>query len=87
MTRTIPNDNPKYPVSSLPPDFVAEITSSQIEANKGWAPENDKLIDNRVANCPMCKAPGMNTCWGYWKFTCGAEVLTCGDVSESCKAD
>lgn len=79
--RVIPNDNPRHPLESLPPAFVTGITNAQIEANKGWAPDNDGLIDQRVAECPECKAPGMNTCWGYWAFTCGAEVGPDGDVS------
>lgn len=82
--RIIPNDNPAFPVASLPPDFVREITRAQVEGNKGWAPDNDGLIDNRVVNCPDCNAPGMNTCWGYWAFTCGAEIMPDGEISEPC---
>jgi hypothetical protein len=83
-SRVIPNDNPDHPVASLPDDFVAAITESQLQANKGWAPEADSLIDNRVVECPDCKAPGMNTCWGYWAYTCGAEVLSDGDQIKPC---
>lgn len=81
----IPNDNPAHPVASLPADFVKEIIAMQIDANSGWAPDNDGLIDNRVTVCPSCGAPGMNTCWGYWLFTCGAEVGSDGDETEPCK--
>lgn len=84
--RIIPNDNPDHPVESLPANFVAAITESQVAANKGWAPENTGLIDNRVATCPDCGAPGMNTCWGYWAFTCGAEIGTDGEPNEACGA-
>ena len=82
--RIIQNDNPEHPVSGLPSEFVKEITGAQVDANKGWAPDNAGLIDNRVINCPSCRAPGMNTCWGYWAFTCGAEVGSDGDMSEPC---
>lgn len=84
MTTIIPNDNPKHPVESLPADFVAAITAAQINANKGWAPENDGLIDHRVFNCPDCGAPGMNTCYGYIAYTCGAEILSDGTPDEAC---
>lgn len=85
--RIIPNGNRDFPVGSLPKDFVSAITASQIEANKGWAPDNDGLIDRRVVNCPRCGAPGMNTCWGYWAFTCGAEIMPDGAVCEPCGKD
>lgn len=32
------------------------------------------LLDLRQASCPQCRAPGFNTGWGYFAFTCGAEV-------------
>lgn len=83
--RIIPNDNPAHPVSGLPADFVNAITESQVQANKGWAPDNEGLIDNRVAHCPVCAAPGMNTCWGYWAFTCGSEVGSDGEFTGDCK--
>lgn len=82
--RIIPNDNADHPVNTLPTEFVAAITASQIDANKGWAPDADCLIDERVTHCPQCNAPGMNTCWGYWLFTCGAEVMPDGEITEPC---
>lgn len=84
--RIIQNDNPAHPVESLPPDFVAKMREGQISANKGWAPDADDLIDRRVVNCPDCGAAGMNTCWGYWEFTCGAEILPDGEPNEPCKS-
>lgn len=68
----------------LPAEFVAEIRSAQIEGNSGWAPDMDDLIDRRVVYCPDCGAGGMNTTWGYWRFTCGAEILTDGEPSVPC---
>lgn len=82
--RIIQNDNPAHPIESLPPEFVAAIRKSQFEANKGWAPDADDLIDRRVTICGKCGAPGMNTCWGVWGFTCGAEVFPDGEVCEPC---
>jgi hypothetical protein len=41
-------------------------------------------IDLREVECPTCEAPGFNTGWGYWRFTCGAETLTCGEPSAPC---
>jgi hypothetical protein len=71
-------------VDALPPEFVTAITDAQIAANKGWRPEGKTLVDWRINHCPDCGAPGMNTCWGYWAFTCGAEVLSNGDIDEPC---
>jgi len=85
--RIIPNDNSRHAVASLPPKFVLEITSAQVHANRGWAPDNHGLIDNRVAECPSCGALGMNTCWGFWLFTCGAEVMPDGEISKPCKTE
>lgn len=45
-------------------------------------------IDAREFKCPSCQAPGFNTGFGYFKFTCGAEVLTVdGDFTEACPSD
>lgn len=85
-SRQIPNDNPTYSVADLPAEFVDSIRKMQIDANKGWAPDADDLHDCRVVHCPTCKAPGLNTCWGVWQFTCGAEVHSDGEVSEPCEA-
>ena len=74
-------------VSELSPEFVAEITAAQIEANKGWAPDIDGLIDRRVTECPKCLSLGMNTCWGYWAFECGFELTPDGDESAPCNGD
>lgn len=83
-SRIIKNDNPTVSVISLPLDFVEAIAEAQIQANKGWAPDMDGLIDLRVVECPVCSAPGMNTCWGYWKFTCGAKIFSDGEVETFC---
>lgn len=32
-------------------------------------------LDLRQAHCPHCEAPGFNTGWGFWQFTCGLELL------------
>ena len=45
----------------------------------------NQVIDTREMKCPLCKAPGFNTGWGYWRFACGAEQMTDGDMSTSCK--
>lgn len=84
--RVIQNDHPTVTVEHLVPAFVAAITEAQINANKGWAPDASNLIDRRIVECPDCKAPGMNTCWGYWAFECGAEILSDGEQSEPCGA-
>lgn len=44
------------------------------------------VVDLREAHCPQCSAPGFNTGWGVWKFTCGAEVHTDeeGTFAEHC---
>lgn len=45
-------------------------------------------LDLRQVECPACRAPGFNTGWGAWRFTCGAEVLGGEDVdfTEPCGA-
>jgi hypothetical protein len=40
--------------------------------------------DTREVTCAGCQALGMNTGWGYWKFRCGAEVLSDGEHSSEC---
>ena len=82
--RVILNDNPHLSPDDCGAEFVAAIRASQIEANKGWAPDADDLIDRRMVNCPDCGGPGMNTCWGYWAFECGAEIGGDGDVNQPC---
>lgn len=57
------------------PQFVEAITEAQVRANLGWRPDGKDIVDKRIVECPNCGAPGMNTCWGYWAFTCCAEVL------------
>lgn len=42
-------------------------------------------IDARQFECPICKAAGFNTGWGYTMYTCGSEVLSDGEISVSCK--
>lgn len=46
------------------------------------------LIDIRQAACPECGAPGFNTGWGIFAYTCGAETLTDedGGFAEPCGA-
>ena len=34
--------------------------------------------------CEHCGALGLNTGWGWWAFTCGAEVLSDGHVDVPC---
>lgn len=41
-------------------------------------------IDIREAHCPHCDAPGFNTGWGFYRFTCGLEVLSDGEESSGC---
>jgi hypothetical protein len=41
-------------------------------------------IDLRQASCPDCTAPGFNTGWGFWRFACGAEILSDGEPCEPC---
>lgn len=53
--------------------------------NAGFNDRNGHpLADLREAHCEGCGAPGFNTGWGYWKHTCGAEVLSDGEESEPC---
>ena len=52
---------------------------SQQEAGFG------STIDLRETKCPRCDASGFNTGWGYWAFTCGAEILSDGTKSKSCE--
>jgi hypothetical protein len=60
-------------------DLLTECLSAQRDA--GFTFE-----DRREEKCPDCKAPGYNTGWGYWAFTCGAEILTCGEIDVPCAA-
>ena len=41
-------------------------------------------IDLRQAACPDCGRAGFNTGWGFFKYVCGAEILSDGEVSEQC---
>ncbi len=41
-------------------------------------------LDLRRPSCQDCGAPGFNTGWGYWRFGCGAEVLSDGEPGEPC---
>jgi len=74
-------------IDDLPSDFLEEITAAQVEANQGWKPENTELIDTRIFDCPECDGPGMNTCYGYIAYACGAELVVGDDhLSEPCMA-
>ncbi|MCP5087904.1 MAG: hypothetical protein GY952_14015 [Rhodobacteraceae bacterium] len=42
------------------------------------------VVDLREELCPDCNAPGFNTGWGFLRFTCGAEILSCGEEAEPC---
>lgn len=42
--------------------------------------------DIRESKCPACEASGFNTGWGYWAFTCGAEIISDGTPAEPCGA-
>ena len=66
------------------PDFVAEARDAQIKANAGWEKPPSDFVDTRIFECPDCKSPGLNTCWGYVAYVCGAEILSEGEVSEPC---
>ena len=44
-------------------------------------------IDIRQGECPECAAPGFNTGWGVWRFTCGAELHGDSGVAEPCGVD
>lgn len=59
--------------------LLDECLSSQ--KNAGF-----KFEDRREEPCPLCKAKGFNTGWGYWKYECGAEVLTSGEIDQECCA-
>ncbi len=41
-------------------------------------------IDLREGKCSDCNASGFNTGWGVFKFTCGAEILTDGEMTTPC---
>lgn len=71
-------------VDNVSHDFLLSITDAQVSANKGWNPDNTDLIDKRVVACEQCKAPGMNTCYGYWAFECGAQIGSDGEEHEPC---
>lgn len=59
--------------------FVERIKSEQVAANSGWKKPPTDFVDRRVFTCPTCKAPGLNTCFGYVAFTCGSEWMPDGD--------
>jgi hypothetical protein len=40
--------------------------------------------DRRKIECRECGAPGFNSGWGYWRFECGAEILTDGTPDKDC---
>ncbi|MCK6440360.1 MAG: hypothetical protein L6Q71_09195 [Planctomycetes bacterium] len=44
------------------------------------------VVDLRVCRCPDCNSKGFNTGWGYWLFSCGAEILSDGTPGEPCSA-
>lgn len=43
-------------------------------------------IDLRHFECPSCRGAGFNSGWGFFRFTCGAEILTGddGDITNPC---
>jgi hypothetical protein len=41
-------------------------------------------LDLRVVKCPRCDADGFNTGFGFWRFSCGAEILSDGTPGEPC---
>ncbi len=43
-------------------------------------------LDVREVKCADCGASGFNTGWGFWRFSCGLEVMTDGEPSEPCGA-
>lgn len=43
-----------------------------------------KRVDLRQVSCVDCGAPGFNTGWGYWRYLCGAEILSDGEPSAPC---
>lgn len=69
---------------ALDPDFEEAIRLSQMEANKGRRQPSDGIVDPRVVRCPECGDLGMNTCWGYWAFQCGNEILSDGTPDGGC---
>lgn len=42
------------------------------------------VIDIRQARCQNCEAPGFNTGMGFWLHSCGAEILSSGEVCKPC---
>lgn len=42
-------------------------------------------LDLRQFPCPLCKEPGFNTGYGFWQHTCGAEVMSSGEIDVPCK--
>jgi hypothetical protein len=42
-----------------------------------------KFEDRRKVTC-RCGASGYNTGWGWWRFECGAEVLSDGNIDVPC---
>lgn len=58
--------------------LIGVCVASQQVAGYGF------LIDLREAACPTCRASGFNTGLGFWRYTCGAEILTSGDVDRPC---
>lgn len=76
---------PETQLKDLPSEFVEAIRVAQVDANKGWRPDETTLVDDRLFTCPECQAPGMNTCWGVVAFTCGGQLLSDGECwSEPC---
>lgn len=58
--------------------FLAQCIVFQQRAGFGH------VIDLRRATCSICKSCGYNTGFGYFKFLCGAELMTDGDESIPC---
>lgn len=58
--------------------FLATCIVSQQRAGFG------DVIDLREGRCPDCKAIGFNTGWGYFAYTCGAEILSDGEEGKQC---
>lgn len=69
---------------NLATDLRLSLLAVCVASQQGAGFKN--YLDLREAPCPECKAPGFNTGWGYWMHTCGAEILSDGEISEACRA-
>lgn len=46
--------------------------------------DGNAVVDLREVKCQECGAPGFNSGWGFWRFRCGAEIMTDGEPAEEC---